>query len=85
MKKKINLGDKVRDKITKLEGIAVAKIEFLNGCLQYAIQPEGLNKDGEVKEQSFVDSQQIEIIKPEKKKKEKPTITRSGGGFRQYP
>jgi len=81
---KIKLGDKVRDKITGLEGIAVAKIKFLNGCLQIAIQPEGLTSEGEPKEQHFVDSAQVVIVKPEKPKKEKKTKS-PGGGFRQYP
>jgi hypothetical protein len=37
MKDKIKLGDRVRDKVSGYEGIAVARIEFLNGCTQYTI------------------------------------------------
>ena len=31
MKRKFKLGDKVRDKISGLEGIITSRIEFLNG------------------------------------------------------
>lgn len=31
---------KIRDKISGLEGIAVAKVEYLNGNIQFAIQPK---------------------------------------------
>ena len=85
---KIKLGDKVKDTITGFEGIATSQIKFLNGCVQIGIQPYGLTKDGDVKEQHFVDSQQIEVIKPpkpEKPKKEKKAKKPPGGGFRQYP
>lgn len=34
---KIKLGDKVEDIITGYTGIAVARTEFLNGCIQYSI------------------------------------------------
>ena len=83
--KKIKLGDKIRDKITQLEGIAISKTEFLNGCTQYQIQPEGLSKEGKVKESEFVDEQQIEIIKPEKPIKKKKETSPPGGGFRNHP
>ena len=35
----ITLGNKVRDKVTGMEGIAVSRVEYLNGCVQYAVQP----------------------------------------------
>lgn len=84
MKKKIELGDKVKDKITDFEGIAIARIKFLNGCEQIQVQPKGLTKEGGQKESEFIDIQQLEKIKEEKPnpvKKTKPV----GGGFRQYP
>jgi len=83
--KKIKLGDKIRDKITGLEGIATSKVEFLNGCVQYSIQPQGLTKDGTPKEPDFVDDQQIEIIKPPKPEKPKKKTKPTGGGYRNYP
>lgn len=81
--KKISLGDKVKDKITDFEGIAIARITFLNGCEQIQVQPQGLTKDGEQKESVFIDIQQLEKVKEEKPKKVKKSDV--GGGFRNYP
>ena len=36
----IKLGAKVKDKVTGLVGIATARIEFLNGCIQYTVHPK---------------------------------------------
>jgi hypothetical protein len=36
----IILGSRVKDKISGLEGIAVARVEYLNGNIQIAIQPK---------------------------------------------
>ncbi len=61
MAKQIKLGTKIKDRITGLEGIAIAKIEYLNGCVQYSIKPK-LDKDGKVQEGEWVDSQQIAVV-----------------------
>lgn len=58
----IPLGTKLRDKVTDLEGIAIGRIEYLNGCVQYSIKPK-IGKDGKVNDGEWVDSQQIEVIK----------------------
>lgn len=60
--KNIPLGTKLRDKVTDLEGIAIGRIEYLNGCVQYSIKPK-IGKDGKVNDGEWVDSQQIEIVK----------------------
>lgn len=44
---KIKLGDKVKDKITGYTGIATARTEFINGCVQYTIARK-LKKDQEI-------------------------------------
>lgn len=31
------LGDKLKDLVSGMEGIAVSRIEYLNGCIQYGI------------------------------------------------
>jgi len=41
----INLGDRVRDRITGFTGIASCKAEWLNSCRRITVQPEEL-KDG---------------------------------------
>ena len=62
MSRRIKLGQKVRDKITGLEGIATSRTEYLNGCVRYGIQAK-LNKDGEVPEVEFTDEEQLEVVK----------------------
>jgi len=37
--KKIALGTTVKDPITGLSGTAVARIEYLNGCVRIEVQP----------------------------------------------
>lgn len=58
-----NLGDRVKDKISKLEGIIVSRAEHLNGCARYWIQPEG-HKDGKPLEGTWVDEGSVIVIKP---------------------
>ena len=62
----IELGQKVKDRITGFKGIAVAKIEYLNGCIRYQIQPKK-DKEGKIPESEWIDEQQLE--KKEKKEK----------------
>jgi len=57
----IKLGLKVKDKITELTGIAVERREFLNGCIQYAVQGKAL-KDGKLPDAWYIDEQQLEIV-----------------------
>lgn len=77
----IKLGTRVRDKVTGFEGIAVARVRYLNGCIQYCIQPEW---DGAtpIREGSYVDESQL--IKIEGglywKEEEQPKKPEGGGG-----
>lgn len=71
----INLGDDVKDIITGLKGVAVSKIEYKNGCVQYGVQRKIL-KDGEIPEIEYIDPSDLEVVvekkKPAKKPAEKP-------------
>lgn len=80
MKTKFKLGDKARDKISGFSGILTAQIIYLNGCDRWQITPDKLDKDGGLIEDKIFDEPQIELIKPEKIKKEKKS-RRSSGGF----
>ena len=40
MNENIELGDLVKDLVTGLEGVAIAECRYLNGCVQFEIQPE---------------------------------------------
>ena len=65
--KEIKLGDKVMCKLTGFTGIAVAKTEFLNGCVQWSVLSK-MGKDKKMPEEIGIDEQSLEII-PLKKKK----------------
>jgi len=55
----IKLGDKVKDSITDFEGVVIARIEYLNGCIRYSVQPTKLNEKGEIAETAWIDEQQL--------------------------
>ena len=59
---KIPLGYRVRDRITGFEGIAIAKVVFLNGCVQYHIKPTKLDKETKMLEACSIDCQQLEVL-----------------------
>ncbi len=85
----IKLGKRYRDTITLLEGVAVGKTEWLNGCSRIGIQAAGLH-EGKPLDVYWVDEQQAELIQDEKEAKE-PVMAeidmpaRSPGGPRQDP
>lgn len=56
--RKVEFGDKCRDLVTGIVGIAVAKTEWLNGCIRWSLD---FPKDGEVKRETF-DDEQLEVI-----------------------
>lgn len=58
----LRLGQELRDRVSGLVGIAVARVEYLNGCVQFCIQPpaeKGTRPDG-----VYVDQQQLEVSGP---------------------
>ena len=59
--KNFKLGMTLRDKVTGFVGIAIAKSEFMNGCVQYYLKA-CLDKDGKVQEAVAFDSQQLEFV-----------------------
>jgi hypothetical protein len=61
--KQLQLGDKVKDKITGFEGIATSRTVYINGCVRIGIQPVKLSKEGKTQEADYFDEGQIEIIK----------------------
>ena len=78
---KIKLGDRVKCRYTGFTGIAIAKTEFINGCIQYDVAPS-VDNDGKLPECVGVDEQNLDIIerqpfkkKAVKKKKKKSTFT----------
>jgi len=81
----VKLGDKVKDTVTGFEGIATAKITFLNGCVQFHVRPKMAkpkkNETSKYPDGQYIDVEQLEVIGSCKKIKPEP----SGGGIRKYP
>jgi hypothetical protein len=58
---KIQLGNRVKDIVTGFAGIVTAKCEYLNGCVQFCVQPS-TDKDGKRPESFYIDHQQLEFV-----------------------
>lgn len=56
------LGDRVKDELTGFTGIVIVRSEHLQGCLQVAVKPETLDKDGVPKKTQWFDEPQLEIV-----------------------
>lgn len=71
----IKLGQKVRDKITGFEGIAIARTEWLYSCVRLGVQGQKVKDDGTLPEAQWFDEPQLEPI--EEVERPKP---RTNGG-----
>jgi hypothetical protein len=71
-KNMIRLGEKVKDLVSGFEGIVTAKVEYLNGCIQYCIKPKQ-GKDGKMPESHYIDEKQLIVIGKGLCVKSKPT------------
>ncbi len=54
----IGLGDKVRDRITGVTGIVVARTQWINGCIRICVQPQEV-KDGKPVDTSVFDIEEL--------------------------
>lgn len=59
MEHKFRLGALLQDKITLFEGIATSRIEYINGCIQYSVKPNTLDKDGKPQDAQWFDQGQL--------------------------
>ena len=59
--KKVELGDRVKDKVSGFNGVVVAITKFLTGCDRACIDP-GCNKDGSMAEAQSIDVLTLEVI-----------------------
>ncbi len=75
----VKLGDMVEDVVTGFKGIAVAKVEYINGCIQFCIAPK--SKDGIMGVSAYIDIQQLKIIEGGIEIKNTPT----GGNMSNTP
>lgn len=74
----ISLGDKVRDVVSGLEGIATARCLYLNGCDHIGIQPPA--KDGKIPPIQWVDVPQVEVVPVRSKSLPRYSSGRVGSG-----
>jgi hypothetical protein len=58
----ISIGSRVKDTINGYAGLAVGRIEYLNGCRQFLVKPEELDKDGKPQDGVWIDEQNLEFI-----------------------
>ena len=58
----IELGDRVKDPITGLTGIATCITTWLHGCIRVGIQPESF-KDGKKADDVYFDQSQLVLVK----------------------
>ena len=82
----VELGDQVKDKVTGFVGIAVARTEFLNGCVQYSVAPK-VGKDNKIPEELGIDEQSLVLVTKKKRPKKDDDIggaTRLGNKMKGY-
>lgn len=58
---KFKLGNKIRDKVTGVEGITTGYVTYMNGCIQWNIHPKA-DKEGKTTDANYYDEQQLEFI-----------------------
>ena len=58
------LGDRVKDRISGLTGIIVARTQHLYGCVRYWVAPE-TTKDGKPAEGAWLDEPSLEVLQTE--------------------
>lgn len=61
-KNTVELGDRVREKISGFEGICTQIVTYLNGCDRILIQPETLH-EGKPIEGHYFDVLQVSVVK----------------------
>lgn len=59
---KFELNQKVKDIVTGFKGVIMARVEYNTGCIQYGIQKEGLNKDGNMESYVYLDECRLKAI-----------------------
>ena len=80
----IELGERVVDTVTNLKGMAIAKAVYLNGCIQYLVQPRGL-KEEEIIKSEWIDEGQLETLEQPLGQVEDLNEKGPGGGIRSHP
>ena len=56
------LGSRVKDRVTEMVGILDARLEALNGCIRYSVQPQVSEPSDTVKTSWWIDEAQLELV-----------------------
>lgn len=72
-KVQIPLGSKVKDVVTGFEGTVTARVKYMNGCIQYCVEPK-VDKEGKKLKHEYVDFNQLKVIKSSAKKTTKKSL-----------
>jgi len=67
---KFKLGDDIKDTVTGFRGTITARIEYLNGCIQYCVEPK-VGKEMKMEKHHWIDEGQIELTKGKSKRESK--------------
>jgi len=60
---KFKLGNRLKCVVTGFTGIAIARLEYLNGCTQYGIKPKvKAEEPGKMPDAMYIDQQQLELV-----------------------
>lgn len=76
----VELGDKVKDRISGFTGIAYGRTAYLNGCISVGIRAEKL-QDGKILDLEWIDESQLDIVKS----KSAVALVRKTGGPAPIP
>lgn len=77
--KLIPFGSMVRDKITGFEGFAVYRVEHMNECIRYGVQP-AVDKEGQLPEIKILNGPNLEVIAPPKD--DLPPVVKTTNAFK---
>jgi len=78
--KSFTLGTQLQDIVSGVKGIATARTEFLNGCIQYTISPRASKPTSpEIPESYLIDADQLKEVGVGIIKKKQATSRVTGG------
>lgn len=81
---KFRLKDEVKDTVTGFKGTITARIEYLNGCIQYCVEPK-VGKEMKMEKHHWVDEAQLELIKTRSARAKKASEKGTGGVMPNTP
>lgn len=59
---KIQLGDRVKDRINGYAGIVTGRLQYINGCVQFGVSREVLDDKGSAAGLEWIDEQRLDVV-----------------------